>query len=288
MINAFDRKVSHTPARATILISAAVASVLLLALLYLAAVAPRGMPLLPYYYVNAQFRNVENLRILSTVQIAGRRVGQVSDITYDNGLADVKLQMLPGTQQLTAGATARIRVKNPIGAKYVEITPSASGGALHSGATLPASHTSTSVDTQALLSGFNAPTRRNLTASLIGLGQGFIGRGQEINGTLATASPCAEQPRRASPPRSWRGPARPRAWCPRPTLWPRRMTRFAPSSAGASSRRRRCCRTSPTGRPACRPPWTSRRARCRRCVRAWRKRSRCSSRPQGSRARRSR
>jgi phospholipid/cholesterol/gamma-HCH transport system substrate-binding protein len=189
MINAFDRKVSHTPARATILISAAVACVLGLALVYLAAVAPRGIPLLPYYYVNAQFKNVENLRILSTVQIAGRRVGQVSDITYDNGLADVKLQMLPGTQQLTAGATARIRVKNPIGAKYVEITPNASGGVLRSGATLPASHTSTAVDTQALLSGFNAPTRRNLTASLVGLGQGFIGRGQEINGTLGIAAP---------------------------------------------------------------------------------------------------
>jgi phospholipid/cholesterol/gamma-HCH transport system substrate-binding protein len=189
MINAFDRKVSHKPARATILISAALAAVALLALVYLAAVAPRGVPLLPYYYVDAQFKDAANLRILSTVQIAGRRVGQVSDITYDHGLANVKLQMLPGTQQLTSGATARIRVKNPIGAKYVEVTPSASGGVLHSGATLPASHTSTSVDTQALLSGFNAPTRRNLTGALIGLGQGFVGRGQELNDTIATATP---------------------------------------------------------------------------------------------------
>jgi virulence factor Mce-like protein len=189
MIKAFDRKASHTPARATILISAAVATVVMLALVYLAAVAPRGVPLLPYYYVDAQFKNAANLRILSTVQIAGRRVGQVSDITYDHGLANVKLQMLPGTQQLTSGATARIRVKNPIGAKYVEVTPAASGSVLHSGATLPASHTSTSVDTQALLSGFNAPTRRHLTGSLIGLGQGFVGRGQELNDTLATAAP---------------------------------------------------------------------------------------------------
>ena len=54
---------------------------------------------------------------------------------------------------------------------------------------LPVSHTSTSVDTQTLLSGFNAPTRRNLQLSLIGLGQGFLGRGQGINETLPIAAP---------------------------------------------------------------------------------------------------
>jgi phospholipid/cholesterol/gamma-HCH transport system substrate-binding protein len=161
--------------------------VVMLALVYLAAVAPRAVPLLPYYYVNAQFKNAENLRLLNTVQVAGRRVGQVSNITYHDGLADVELQMLPGTQNLTSGATARIRVKNPIGAKYVEITPSASGTVLRSHQTLPVSHTSTAVDTQTLLSGFNAPTRTNLTRSLVGLGQGFLGRGVGINQDLVIA-----------------------------------------------------------------------------------------------------
>lgn len=183
----FDRTAAHQPSRATILISAALATVVLAALVYLAAVAPRGVPLLPYYYVNAQFSNAENIRILSTVQIAGRRVGQVSDATYHNGLAVLKLQMLPGTQKITSGATARIRVKNPIGAKYVEITPSTAGVTLKSGATLPASHTSTAVDTQTLLSGFDKPTRTNLRSSLIGLGKGFLGRGQGINEALPVA-----------------------------------------------------------------------------------------------------
>jgi phospholipid/cholesterol/gamma-HCH transport system substrate-binding protein len=189
MIRAFDRRASHKPARATILLSAFVATAVMLALVYLAAVAPRGVPLLPYYYVNAQFRTASNIRILSTVQIAGRRVGQVSDITYHDGLAILKLQMLPGNQKLTSAATARIRVKNPIGAKYVEVTPSAAGRPLPSGATLPVSHTSTSVDIQRLLSGFDAPTRKNLQLSLIGLGKGFLGRGQGINETLPIAAP---------------------------------------------------------------------------------------------------
>ena len=187
MTHFFDPRANKRPSRATILSSATVAVLALCALVYLAAVAPRGVPLLPYYYLNAQFKNTENLRLLNTVQIAGRRVGQVSNITDHNGLATVELQMLPGTQTLTSGATARIRVKNPIGAKYVEITPSAAGAVLRSHATIPVSQTSTAVDTQTLLSGFNAPTRTNLTRSLVGLGKGFLGRGKGINEELVIA-----------------------------------------------------------------------------------------------------
>jgi virulence factor Mce-like protein len=188
----FDRRADHRASRVTILVAAAAAGAVLLALVYLAAVAPRGVPLVPYYYVNAQFRNASNLKLLSTVQIAGRRVGQVSGINYDKGLVVVKLQILPGNQTLTSGATVRIRVKNPIGAKYVEITPSVSGKTLKNGATLPPSHTSTAVDTQTLLSGFNAPTRANLRATLIGLGQGFIGRGEGINESLPETTPVLQ------------------------------------------------------------------------------------------------
>ena len=101
MTHFFDPRANKRPSRATILTSATVAVVVMLALVYLAAVAPRAVPLLPYYYVNAQFKNAENLRLLNTVQIAGRRVGQVSNITYHDGLAVVELQMLPGTQNLT-------------------------------------------------------------------------------------------------------------------------------------------------------------------------------------------
>ncbi len=189
MIAAFDRPAKHQASRATILVTATIAAAVLATLVYIAAVAPRGVPGLPYYYLNAQFRDAANIRILSTVQIAGRRVGQVSDVTYSNGLANLKLQMLPGTQTLSSGVAARIRVKNPIGAKYVELTPRATGTTLHNGATIPVSQTSTSVDTQTLLSTFDAPTRQNLRSTLVGLGQGFLGRGQGINQALPIAAP---------------------------------------------------------------------------------------------------
>jgi ABC-type transporter Mla subunit MlaD len=184
-----DRRANYRPSRATIVITAAITALIMLGLVYVAAVAPRAVPLVPYYYVDAKFANAENLRPLDTVEIGGRDVGEVSAINYSNGVADVELQMLPGTQTLTSGATARIRIANPIGAKYVEVTPSAAGRPLASHASIPVSHTSTAVDTQTLLSGFNAPTRVNLTRSLIGLGQGFIGRGTGINQELPVAGP---------------------------------------------------------------------------------------------------
>jgi ABC-type transporter Mla subunit MlaD len=184
-----DRRANYRPSRPTILVTAGVTAVLMLGLVYVAAVAPRAVPLVPYYYVDAKFADAENLRPLDTVDIGGRDVGQVSAINYSHGVADVELQMLPGTQTLTSGATARIRVGNPIGAKYVEVTPSAVGSPLASHASIPLSQTSTAVDTQTLLSGFNAPTRVNLTRSLVGLGQGLIGRGTGINQELPVAGP---------------------------------------------------------------------------------------------------
>jgi phospholipid/cholesterol/gamma-HCH transport system substrate-binding protein len=186
---AFNRTASHRASRPTILIAALVATLVLLALMYVAAVAPRGVPLVSYYYVNAEFTNGSNIDLLATVDIAGRDVGQVSKISSHDGLAVLKLQLFPGTQKLTTDATARIRQKNPIGAKYVEITPSPHGTVLQQGAVMLPSRTSTTVDTQALLSGFTAPARTGITNSVTGLGAGFLGRGTGINEALSIAAP---------------------------------------------------------------------------------------------------
>ncbi len=184
-----DPRANHRPSKVTIVLAAAAATAVLAILVILAAVAPRGVPLVPYYYVDAQFANAANLKDLSAVQVNGREVGDVSQVTYRHGVANVMLQLLPGTQKLTSGATARIRLKNPIGARYVEVTASARGRILPNHGVLPESHTSTAVDTQTLLSGFNAPTRANLRASLIGLGTGFLGRGTAINEAIPVATP---------------------------------------------------------------------------------------------------
>lgn len=185
----FDRPASHRPSRVTILVAAALAVVVLGGLTYLAAVAPRGVPGLSYYKLDAQFQDSADLRLLSEVAVAGRRVGQVSQIRSVDGITHVELQLMPGTTRLLSDTTARIRLKNPVGAKYVALTPGSAGAPLPSGGVIPRAQTSTSVDTPELLSGFDARTRANLRRTVVGLGAGFLGRGQALNEALPRGGP---------------------------------------------------------------------------------------------------
>ena len=189
MIAAFDRSASHRPARATILLAAAVTGLVMLALVYLAAVAPRGVPLLPYYYVNAQFRDAENIRILSTVQIAGRRVGQVSDITYDHGLARLKLQMLPGNAEADLGGHRADPGQEP-DRRQVRRDHSAHLGHRRWRATrrCRCRRPRRRSTPRRCCRGSTRPRAGTSSGSLIGLGQGFLGRGQGINETLPLAT----------------------------------------------------------------------------------------------------
>lgn len=185
----FDRSASHKPSRVTIVVAAAFAVAVLGALSYLAAVAPRGVPALDYYTLTAELEDSADLRLLSQVSVAGRRVGQVSKIRSEDGLSKLELQLAPGTTPLRSDSTVRIRLKNPVGAKYVDITPGGAGRPLASGERIPADQTSASVDTPELLSTFDAPTRRNLQRTVGGLAKGFLGRGQDINELLPEAPP---------------------------------------------------------------------------------------------------
>jgi virulence factor Mce-like protein len=181
-----DRPANHRASRVTILVAAAVAAVIVGLLVYLAAVAPRGLPTRDYYDIDARFADTTEIKLLSSVTLNGRRVGQVSDIRSDGEVSHLNLQLDPGTE-LRSDATARIRIKNPVGAKYVNLDPGRAGTPLPDGGAIPVTQTSSAIDTPDLLSTFDAETRDNASTAVQGLGRGFIGRGQEINETLPEA-----------------------------------------------------------------------------------------------------
>lgn len=181
-----DRPANHQASRVTIVTAALVALGITAILVYLAAVAPRGVPTRGYVNVTAQFEQTADIKLLSTVALNGKRIGQVDKITSDGRLALVRLQLEPGTR-LRSDTTARIRVKNPVGAKYVDLVPGRMGRELQDGDTLPVAQTSTSVDTPELLEAFPRRTRGDVRTAVRGLGRGFAGRGQELNGTLTKA-----------------------------------------------------------------------------------------------------
>ncbi|MEA2171880.1 MAG: phospholipid/cholesterol/gamma-HCH transport system substrate-binding protein [Solirubrobacteraceae bacterium] len=183
-----NRPANHKASRVTIILAALGAVVITAVLVYLAAVAPRGVPTLKYVDVTARFNSTADLKLLSTVALNGKRVGQVNKIDSDGKVALVHLQLQPNTK-LRSDTTARIRVKNPVGAKYVDLQPGRMGQFLTDGDTIPLSQTSTSVDTPELLQGFTPDARGNLSTTVQGLGKGFAGRGQEINQILPKSGP---------------------------------------------------------------------------------------------------
>jgi ABC-type transporter Mla subunit MlaD len=145
------------------------------------------VPLLKYYSIKAQFTNASQIADLSEVRMNGRHIGEVTGSGLQGGHAMVRLQLFPGRGPLRADSTARIRLKGLLGAKFVDITPGRSGPTLPSGSTLPVSQTSSAVELLTVLQAFDEPTRARLAASVQGLGQGFLGRGMDLNNMFGVA-----------------------------------------------------------------------------------------------------
>jgi virulence factor Mce-like protein len=182
-----NREASHQPSRFTIVVAALAALGVLLGLTIVALVAPRGVPGLNYYEIKAQFDDASQIADLSEVRIAGRHVGQVTGSELIGGKATVNVQMFPGEGPLPADTTARIRLKGLLGAKFVDISPGKSARQIANGAILPAGQTSTAVELLDVLQALDEPTRRQLQLAVRGLGEGFLGRGEELNDALRVA-----------------------------------------------------------------------------------------------------
>jgi len=130
--------------------------------------------------VTAQISDADGIAVSSDVRIAGRLVGQVTQVTAQNGHADVTFHVDDAEWPLPADTTASIRLATLLGQKYVELAPGkdrtqrlADGGVIGLTATQPV------VDFDQILDTFDAPTRDALTSLIRTLGAGV--QGQEGN-----------------------------------------------------------------------------------------------------------
>jgi virulence factor Mce-like protein len=183
------RPVGKPPSTASTVGLAAGAILLLAGLFALAITAQKGLPGLPYYNVTAQFRDAKNLTRFADVRMAGKRVGQVREVKSRHGIAQVQLQLQPGTTPLRDDTTARIRLKGLLGAKYVELTAGTHGKPMPNGGTIPMKRTSTTVELFDVLDSLDAKRRASLGRTVRGLGQGFYHRGDELNQSVQDSPP---------------------------------------------------------------------------------------------------
>jgi phospholipid/cholesterol/gamma-HCH transport system substrate-binding protein len=151
-------------------------------------------PLPPVYHVLFDVNDAAGLVEGSDVRIAGIPVGKVTSVeTTDRG-ARVTLGIEPGKgfDPVYTDGVVLIRPKSLLGEKYVDMQRGVSNMPIPDGGQLPRSQAFTQVEVDQILNNSDAKTRQALSVNFTTLGQGFAGRGQDINATLPELRRIAE------------------------------------------------------------------------------------------------
>ena len=137
------------------------------------------------YEVNALFQNASQVVKGGLVQVAGRPVGKVKDITLtDDGQAKLKLQIDDDYAPLRLGTTATVRQSSlsSIANRYIDLRLApANRPKIPSGGTLDQSHTTTAVDLDQIFNVFGPRERKALSGVIRGFGETYAGRGRQAN-----------------------------------------------------------------------------------------------------------
>jgi virulence factor Mce-like protein len=162
--------------------------------------ANQGLPFVPTYNVNVTVPDAAGLVRGNEVRVGGLRVGIVRTIQPVKGpdghpVGRLRLQLDKKIEPIRADTTLIVRPRSPLGLKYLEVTPGKHGKPLPPNATLPLSAAKTPVELTDVLNGFDAPARTNLRGVLRELGDGFAGRGADINATIAASPELAKRAR---------------------------------------------------------------------------------------------
>ena len=126
-----------------------------------------------------------------TIRIAGMRVGDLGEVTLDEGRAFVKLELDPEYDDLVrADATALLRPRTGLKDMFLELDPgSRSKPALKEGEALPVVNTAPDVNADEVLSALDDDTRDYLRLLLTGAGGGLERRGGDLREVFRRLGP---------------------------------------------------------------------------------------------------
>lgn len=188
---------------------------------FLAYQANTGLPFVPTYRVSALVPNADTVVPNNEVRIGGVQVGTVEGVeavqngessstsgsmadtyggvpTYASGEAGtysarLDLKLNRSVAPLPVDSTVLIRAKSALGLKYVEITPGSSQEGYPEGATIPLSQAKPEpVDIDQVFNTFDEPTRKAIQVQLKNFGDGFAGRGGDINAAIGNLVPLTQ------------------------------------------------------------------------------------------------
>jgi virulence factor Mce-like protein len=192
------RRGSQSIAANPVLIGAATTLVVLVAV-FLAYNANNGLPFVPTYPLKADVPSAANLVVGNEVRIGGTRVGVVKGISpkrLADGrvIAQLDMNLETTVKPLPKDSTILVRPRSALGLKYVEITKGKSTDGYAEGATVPLkAATPAPVEFDEFLGTFDDKTRAASQQQLLGLGNAFAGRGQDLHEAIQSLNPLLRQ-----------------------------------------------------------------------------------------------
>lgn len=176
----------------------AVTVLVVIVAVFLAYNANNGLPFVSTYNLKARVPNANALVKGNEVRIGGSRVGvikEVKPVQIGNGAiaAELDLSLDKGAEPIPANSKMIIRPKSPLGLKYLQIVPGDSRKGLAAGETIPLSAARPEpVDIDQFFDTFDEKTRTAIQRNNAGFGNGFAGRGPQINAALGVLRSFAE------------------------------------------------------------------------------------------------
>jgi phospholipid/cholesterol/gamma-HCH transport system substrate-binding protein len=144
------------------------------------------------YTLTAYFSDADGLTQSKkpSVTVAGVLMGTVSNVSYRDGQATVKMDLKDSARgKIFSNATALISPRSAINDLTVDITPgSPAAGPLRT-AVIPQSRTQTAVNLDRLTDILNVDTRAQLSVLATELGIGLAGRSRSLDQAIAELSP---------------------------------------------------------------------------------------------------
>lgn len=124
-----------------------------------------------------------------TVRVSGVQVGEVGEVTLEDGHARIELLIDPEFDGLvTDEATALLRPKTSLKDMFLELDPGR-GRPLRAGETLPLGSALADVHPDEILRTLDADTREYLKLLVAGAGRGLDGRGRDLRETFRLFEP---------------------------------------------------------------------------------------------------
>ena len=150
------------------------------------------------YTVNARFVDAGQLVKGGLVEVGGRTVGSIGEVTLaPNGIANVPLKITDSRYQpLRRGTVARVRTVglSGIANRFVELTPGPStGDKITDGAALSTAETRPIIDLDVLFNSLDPPTRGRLQRIIKNGAQLFDGTAQSANTAFGYLAPALTQ-----------------------------------------------------------------------------------------------